>query len=334
MAKILHRFDDLYSGGAEVVILNMARALPQHEHVLVFTHFRPTWLAAELGRLGQVTLVPLAGQSLRSVLRRESPDVVLFHYYPPMSQADLTDIPDSVGSRAAVYNHWYTPVPHVPSIPRYCFPSPSSARLSGDAVPATKQIVITNPVADEFFQVKRQKDSAFRVGRHSRGTPGKFSEDFFEIFEQIDIPDLHVLSLGHAPHLAEWLAQHAFTLRHTYWLLMANTMDVRRFLSHLDLYVYKTHGAFRETCPMCILEALAAGVPVVGEDRGGIADLVVDGETGVLCRTLADYKNAVETLHADPVRRRRYSKAARQWARDHASLAVFGRRVAEWLNLG
>jgi glycosyltransferase involved in cell wall biosynthesis len=333
MAKILHRFYDLYSGGAEVVVFNLARALPAHQHLLLFNNFRPTWLAAELHRLVNVTLLPLGRRQVRRVLTRESPDVVLFHYYPPMSQVELADLPASIASRAALYNHWHAPVPHIPEIQRYCFPSRSSARLSGTAIPRRKQVVITNPVGDEFFNVTRRKDDAFRLGRHSRGTPGKFSPDFFDLFERIDIPDLQVLSLGYAPYMGEWLAAHAFALKHTYWLLTANTMDVRRFLSVLDLYVYKTHAMFRETCPVCILESLASGVPVVAENRGGIADLVVDGETGILCRTRQDYKDAVEELYANPDRRRRYSRAARQWARDHASLPIFGQRIAEWLNL-
>lgn len=37
-----------------------------------------------------------------------------------------------------------------------------------------------------------------------------------------------------------------------------------------------------ENCPMIILEALQAGVPVVGSSIGGIPELVTDGETGIL----------------------------------------------------
>ena len=56
-----------------------------------------------------------------------------------------------------------------------------------------------------------------------------------------------------------------------------------------------------ENCPLAILEAHAMGVPVVTADRGGMAELVEDGKTGVLFhelsgRALAD---AVEGLLAD-----------------------------------
>jgi glycogen(starch) synthase len=37
-----------------------------------------------------------------------------------------------------------------------------------------------------------------------------------------------------------------------------------------------------DACPTVVLEAMAAGRPVVGSSSGGISDLVVDGETGLL----------------------------------------------------
>ena len=39
---------------------------------------------------------------------------------------------------------------------------------------------------------------------------------------------------------------------------------------------------FPDPCPTVALEAMACGVPVVGSLIGGLPDLVVDGETGVL----------------------------------------------------
>ena len=66
-----------------------------------------------------------------------------------MSHADLTSVPDWLLARAAVYNHWYTAVPYVPAIPRYCFPSPSSAEWSGGEIPSDRKRTIINPVAGQ-----------------------------------------------------------------------------------------------------------------------------------------------------------------------------------------
>ena len=57
-----------------------------------------------------------------------------------------------------------------------------------------------------------------------------------------------------------------------------------------------------ENQPMVILEAFAAGVPVIGSNLGGIPELVEDGRRGLLVepRNVAALANAMARLEADP----------------------------------
>ena len=128
---------------------------------------------------------------------------------------------------------------------------------------------------------------------------------------------------GCEPALAEALQRRKRPLRHSYSMLPFNSMPAAQFLSLLSVYVYKTRDSFRETCPVSVLEALAAGLPVVAENRGGIRDIVVPGETGMLCDTLQDYHRAAESLLTDPELLRQYSRRARQWARANVSPLVY-----------
>jgi glycosyltransferase involved in cell wall biosynthesis len=116
-------------------------------------------------------------------------------------------------------------------------------------------------------------------------------------------------------------------------LLPMNTMEVQRFLRFIDVFVYKTHDSFAETCPLAILEALAAGIPIVAEDKGGVSDLVIPMKTGYLCRKLPDYKAGVESLYHDPMMLARFSLQAREWAFENASVACYRKRLAQEFGL-
>jgi glycosyltransferase involved in cell wall biosynthesis len=55
--------------------------------------------------------------------------------------------------------------------------------------------------------------------------------------------------------------------------------DIATYYAIADVVVLPSH---REGLPTVILEAQAAGKPVVGASATGIVDVVVDGETGLL----------------------------------------------------
>ena len=76
-----------------------------------------------------------------------------------------------------------------------------------------------------------------------------------------------------------------------------------------DLYVWP---AVNEAFGMAILEAQAAGLPVVAGDSGGVGEIVAHGRTGALVRPrdAAALAAAIEPLLADPARRSRWSQNA------------------------
>jgi glycosyltransferase involved in cell wall biosynthesis len=69
-----------------------------------------------------------------------------------------------------------------------------------------------------------------------------------------------------------------------------------------------------EGAPLSILEAMAAGLPVVSSRVGGVPELVVDGETGLLVPPGDPEALAVALgrLVADPGLRRRLGAAGRE----------------------
>lgn len=92
-----------------------------------------------------------------------------------------------------------------------------------------------------------------------------------------------------------------------------------------------------EALPMSVLEAMAAGVPVVASRVGGIPDTVVDGETGVLVqpRDINRLSEALISVLTNEPWRRAMGEAGRARAREHFSAEVVVPRLeAVWMDYG
>jgi glycosyltransferase involved in cell wall biosynthesis len=85
--------------------------------------------------------------------------------------------------------------------------------------------------------------------------------------------------------------------------------------------------------PRVVLEALAAGLPVVTTNRGAIAETVVDGESGFVLDDPVPEQLAerVLLLLQDNELRERMSVAARARYVENFTQEVADRRLAEWL---
>lgn len=96
--------------------------------------------------------------------------------------------------------------------------------------------------------------------------------------------------------------------------------DVAGFLGSIDLFVLPS---LYEGLPLAVIEASAAGLPIVATAVDGTPEVVVDGETGVLVppsdpQALA---RAIVGLLGDPARRELLGAAAAVRARKHFGLA-------------
>ena len=103
------------------------------------------------------------------------------------------------------------------------------------------------------------------------------------------------------------------------YLGQRETDELPELLGTADLFVWP---AIREAYGMAILEAQAAGVPVVAGNSGGVAEIVRHGTTGLLTPEgdVTAFANAIASLLSDPARRTSMSIAARATVANEHSL--------------
>jgi glycosyltransferase involved in cell wall biosynthesis len=127
-------------------------------------------------------------------------------------------------------------------------------------------------------------DGTYLVGEVARLTPVKGYEDFAKAAAMVRrvVPNTRFVAVGDAlresyrQEIAELIAdlgmEHSFSLL-GFW------QDVADIIAALDLLVLPSHY---EPFGRALIEAMAAGKPVVGTNVGGIPEIIEDGVTGLL----------------------------------------------------
>jgi glycosyltransferase involved in cell wall biosynthesis len=95
--------------------------------------------------------------------------------------------------------------------------------------------------------------------------------------------------------------------------LLGQRDDVPRLLAASDLVLLTS---ISEGIPLTLIEAMAAARPVVATSVGGVAEVVVDGQTGLLAPARDDQALAEHILRLadDPARRDELARSGRERA--------------------
>jgi len=192
-------------------------------------------------------------------------------------------------------------------------------------VSADKIAVIVNGVDTELFSPKTANEKndikmkLFNTNSLLVGTVGRMDPiknhvflvaAFFEYLKNNPEADVKLLLVGDGQCFDEikaFVNQHNISNNVILSGAMENIHDV---MSALDIYV---QSSIAEGMPMTILEAMSSGLPVISTDVGGIAEIVEDGENGILVQS-ADVKelsSAIESLVKDKNKVIQYGVSAR-----------------------
>ncbi len=150
-----------------------------------------------------------------------------------------------------------------------------------------------------------------------------------------EVPDLHLVVIGGGPE-KEHLGEMAHLLGSAPRVHLVGEVpyeDVPNWLAVGDFFVI---ASVSESHPLVVLEALAAGMPVVGIPCPGIEDTIADGLNGLLCPEDADvFAAQMRRLATEPCLRARLATGARETCAQYdihhtsATLLAHYERLAE-----
>jgi len=143
-------------------------------------------------------------------------------------------------------------------------------------------------------------------------------------------PDWHLLCVGRDDGIGAALVQNAAQAgigQHVHWL--GSRDDIPDLLAAADIGLLCSH---QEGFPNAILEAMAAGLPVIATRVGGSSEAVVEGETGLLVPAHDPERlgDAILTLAGDAEMRSAFGRAGRNRAERDFALA---RTIADYAAL-
>jgi len=140
-----------------------------------------------------------------------------------------------------------------------------------------------------------------------------------------------VVFLGLAPQTNSYGREFFELVAARPWCRHFDFVEREKLKSHLRGATLLALPSLEDNCPMVVLEAAAANVPVVAANVGGVPDLIEDGKTGLLCDPLdaASMGGAVEKLLGQPEFARALAAEANRRAKERFHPVIVARRHLE-----
>jgi len=298
----------------------------------------------ESGLLGAFSFIALAASRLRSLSREHHFDA--YHYYFGLPTGILSLLPGPHHGRPYVISLRGSDVPgYDPTLRRLhrmMWPvtrrvwrgahrvvanSHSLRALALASAPGISIDVISNGATVLTSPRRRQTGRDLRILSVSRLIPRKGLDTLIMALARSRREDLSLDIVGEGP-IRDELTQLAVSHRVADRVRFHGFLDQARLASlygEADIFVL---ASVAESCSMALLEAMAAGLPLIATKVGGTVELVEHGFNGLLfnAQSVDELSGTLQTLARDPVLRERFAGANRNLAQEHFSWNVVARQ--------
>lgn len=349
--RVLHLNRSWAMGGAQTILLSLFRHLPKFgDECLFLPYVSPVSADDELVREARRTGVKICSPGLdwqgvrdwrrtqgliADTIARERIDVVHAHDNQSNTLVGLSKA--HCARVATAYGWWdlnlkvklYYAIERYLALPRFnrvCTVSQNMRRkILAGGTPSDRVRVIHTGLEPKSFEPRNQRQQfralhgiapdALVIGSVSRLSPEKNQRAILRATANMArmVPETFVLLVGKGPERAA-LEEEAEQLGIAGRVRFAGYVeDIVTALEAMDIFVLAS--TLDEGFPTCVLEAQAAGLPVIASDVGGTSETLVPGTTGLLVRpgSVEALSQALSELATSAARRRVMAEAGRRY---------------------
>ena len=308
LIKLAHIVLNLNTGGLEKLVVEFATKPPRNFLPIVFCLKEKGELAQEVENSGVKVLALSKKEGFDTLLifrlallfQKEKISIVHTHnfaaYLYGTLAARVAGVPIVIDTEHGVYlspqiRHKVLTKMISPLVNKVIAVSDDvkKAVSSHDYISESRIVTITNGIDINKYS---QRDNAAAkkrelglsgetevIGNVARLSPEKDHKTLLEAFSLVSkkVPSVKLVIAGDGILMEELEIETKELGMEDNVIFLGLRKDVPELLSTFDLFVL---SSIREGIPLTILEAMAAGLPVVGTNVGGIGEVVMDGETG------------------------------------------------------
>ncbi|HEY8775576.1 MAG TPA: glycosyltransferase [Gaiellaceae bacterium] len=333
-------------GGAENMLWTFLRKVDRSRIEPMVVFFEHGKFEREVNALGIRTVVLPAGRlrqfgravsvvrTLRAVIHTEQPDLIL--NWSAKTQLYGSSAATSVGMRDRIV-WWQHGIPHGQPLDRISTALPAraigcSSRAASEAqalVRPHRPTFVVHPGIDppsvgSLGVAERRKSLGLPtdrliVGVVGRLEPGKGQDRLLHALAQLQRSGhkIHGLivggdAFGTSPDYGRYLHRLAADLDLREQVTFTGQLaDPSPYLRAMDVFV---STSVRDSFGLVLLEAMAAGLPIVASDSGGPSEVIESGRSGILVAGPTEelLAAAIEALLVDPELRSRLGEAGRE----------------------
>lgn len=204
----------------------------------------------------------------------------------------------------------------------------SDLRARAPELAGTRVEVIPNPVDIASLRTEASGGPPPIVGPYAlyvgKLAPNKGSAHLVPAVEQAGL-DWPLVIAGTGPEHDAIAAAAAASGRDVRLIGWIDQAAAARWMGHASMLIFPSRGP--ESLSRVLIEASALGIPIAAMQTGGTADIIVDGQTGLLSDTPEGLARDVRRLRADAALRARLGAAARLHAQQRFDAPAVVRRI-------